>query len=154
LHSHVVADADTIKRFQQEARAVARVEHPHTVLIYDFGITDQGQPFLVMDFVDGESLRALLRRETTLDMRRTEDIYQQVISALGCAHEAGIIHRDMKPENIMLCEHSGRQDFVYVVDFGIATLTTTDYEGRSAKSETIGSPAYMSPEQCTKGAII
>ena len=155
LHPHIVADAEIVKRFQAEAQAVSRVEHPHCVRIYDFGMTDQGQPFIVMDFVEGGSLREVLQREGTVPMSRAADIFSQTIEALACAHRAGIIHRDMKPENIMLTDKSNR-DWVYVVDFGISTLASTEqrsmYEPR--KKDTIGSPAYMSPEQCQKGAQI
>jgi serine/threonine-protein kinase len=157
LHPHIIADAETIKRFHKEAQAVSRIEHAHSVRIYDFGITGQAQPFIVMDFVDGGSLRDLLRKEANLPLKRAEEIFLQVVDALSCAHEAGIIHRDMKPENIMLCEKSGKPDFVYVVDFGISTLDT----GKAAynmvaqsAAETRGSPAYMSPEQCVRGAEI
>jgi serine/threonine protein kinase len=154
LHPHIVADAETVKRFQQEAHAVSRVEHPHNVRIYDFGMTDLGQPFIVMDYIEGGSLREVLKRDGTLPMVRVGEIMEQVIDALACAHQAGVVHKDIKPENIMLTERSNK-DFIYVVDFGISTLAQSGIHGvTEGRRETRGSPAYMSPEQCSKGAEV
>lgn len=158
LYPNVVADAEAVKQFRQEAQAVTRAEHPHSVRIYDFGMSDTGQPYLVMDFIDGCSLRRLMK-EGPINIARVEDIFTQVIDALAVAHKVGVIHRDLKPENIMLCERSGRGDYVQVLDFGISSLASNQhqedpYGAPSKKSEVRGSPPYMSPEQCVKGSVI
>ena len=122
LHSHIVADAETIKRFHEEAKAVSRVEHQHSVRIYDFGISELGQPFIVMDFVDGGSLRDLmLQMKLRCAFSRCAEIFAQAVDALACAHRNGVIHRDVKPGNIMLTTKDNG-DWVYVVDFNISLL--------------------------------
>lgn len=150
LHQGSLVDAETVKRFRNEAQAVSRVEHQHSVRIYDFGVSDQGQPYLVMDFIDGVSLRERLQQQGPLTLSHAEYIFEQVIGALACAHEAGVIHRDLKPANIMLSQHGNKSDWVSVVDFGISTLTANGAQTRERR----GSPPYMSPEQCKKGCEV
>lgn len=151
LYPNTVADTDAIKRFKAEAQAVSKVEHQHSVRIYDFGMSDLGQPFIVMDFIDGRSLRDLIKDEP-ISITRAEDIFTQVIGALSCAHRAGVIHRDLKPENIMLSERSSKPDWVSVVDFGISSFGAE--ENPSGRQDLRGSPPYMSPEQCSRSAVI
>jgi serine/threonine protein kinase len=156
LHPHVVADAENIKRFHAEAKAVSRVEHQHSVRIYDFGISDSGQPFIVMDYIEGGSLRELIANLGTVPLARCADIFGQAVAALSCAHSNGIIHRDLKPENIML-GRKDNADWVSVVDFGISLLSQDDRRpGNSVGQvgEIRGSPAYMSPEQCSRGVTV
>jgi serine/threonine protein kinase len=155
LYPNTVADAEAVKRFKQEAQAVSKVEHSHSVRIFDFGMSDLGQPYIVMDFIDGHSLRELIKDEP-LPIGRAEDIFTQVIDALACAHRAGVIHRDLKPENIMLSPRSNKQDWVSVVDFGISSLGADEHvmQSSSQRTELRGSPPYMSPEQCSKNANI
>lgn len=153
LHAHMVSDADAMKRFHREAKAVSRVRHPHSIMLYDFGVTAQGQPFIVMDYVEGTNLKRVIKQEGSLPLERVEHIFGQVMDALACAHSEGVIHRDLKPENIMLTERAGDPDFVQVVDFGISKLKSRDEEGTSEYNITrigdvCGSPPYMSPEQC------
>jgi eukaryotic-like serine/threonine-protein kinase len=151
LYPNTVADADAVKRFKQEAQAVSRVEHPHSVRIYDFGMSDTGQPYIVMDFIDGGNLRQLIK-DSPLTIQRAEDIFGQVIDALSTAHKVGVIHRDLKPENIMLSDRASKADWVCVVDFGISSLGADD--NQTSRQELKGSPPYMSPEQCTNGAEV
>ncbi len=153
LHSHMVSDADAMKRFHREAKAVSRVRHPHSIMLFDFGVSSSGQPFIVMDYVEGTNLKRVIKQETHLPLERAEHIFQQVVDALSTAHTEGVIHRDLKPENIMLTERAGDSDFVQVVDFGISKLKSRDEEGISEYNITrigdvCGSPPYMSPEQC------
>jgi serine/threonine protein kinase len=152
LHPKLVQDAASIKRFEQEAKAASCLTHPHLVSVYEFGFTDKQEPYLVMDFVDGESLAAAIAREHTLAPERCISIFLQVCDALGHAHAKQIIHRDLKPNNIMLARAEGSDsDFVKIVDFGIAKLlptADTDRERLTQTGELIGSPIYMSPEQC------
>ncbi len=150
LHLSRVMDSHTIQRFRSEAQAVSRVRHPNTVTLYDFGVSDQGVPFLVMEMLDGRSFRDVLKDSGFMKIGRINLIFQQVCSALGNAHESGIVHKDLKPENIMLSNRAGQSDFVHVLDFGIAGLM----EGGHQQSEIVGSPPYMSPEQCSAQAVI
>ncbi len=152
LHSHMVSDADAMKRFHREAKAVSRVKHPHSIMLYDFGVT-VGRPFIVMDYVEGTNLKRVIKQNGPQPLDRVEHIFQQVVEALSCAHTEGVIHRDLKPENIMLTERANDSDFVQVVDFGISKLKSRDEEGASEYNITrigdvCGSPPYMSPEQC------
>lgn len=159
LHLGKVGDPAALKRFQSEAQAVSRVRHPHTVTLYDFGVTPDGQPYLVMELLQGESFRKILK-EGPLPLARAEKIFAQVVEALACAHEHGIVHKDLKPENIILSTRGEEEDWVYVLDFGIAGVIS----GRSADyhegapplvpTEIIGSPPYMSPEQCAMVPVI
>ena len=150
LHLSRIMDSHTIQRFRSEAQAVSRVRHQNTVTLYDFGVSEQGVPFLVMEMLDGRSFRDVLKESGFLKIGRINMIFQQVCSALANAHESGIVHKDLKPENIMLSNRSGQAEFVHVLDFGIAGLM----EGGQQQSEIVGSPPYMSPEQCSAQAVI
>ncbi|MBX9685055.1 MAG: serine/threonine protein kinase [Candidatus Obscuribacterales bacterium] len=150
LHISKVVDSHVIQRFRSEAQAVSRVRHPNTVMLYDFGVSDEGVPFLVMDILDGLSFRQIIKEQGSLPLERASHIFQQVCAALSAAHKSGIVHKDLKPENIMICNSPGRRDWVYVLDFGIAGMM----ESGQSVSEIIGSPPYMSPEQCSMQAIV
>ncbi len=135
-------DIDALKRFQQEARAAARLSHPNIVQVHAVNM-DATPPFMVMEYVAGQSLEELLRTEGSLPWPRAVDIAGQVTMALACAHDAGIIHRDIKPGNILI-DPSGR---ARVTDFGIARVLSAQTR-LTLEPSSIGSPAYMSPEQC------
>lgn len=150
LHLSRVMDSLTIQRFRSEAQAVSRVRNPNTVTLYDFGVSEQGFPFLVMEMLDGRSFRDVLKESGFLKIGRINLIFQQVFTALANAHESGIVHKDLKPENIMLSNRAGQSDFVHVLDFGIAGIM----EGGSQQNEIVGSPPYMSPEQCSAQAVV
>lgn len=145
LHLSRIMDSHTIQKFRSEAQAVSRVRHPNTVTLYDFGVSEQGVPFLVMEMLDGRSFRDILKESSFIKPGRINLIFQQVCSALANAHDSGIVHKDMKPENIMLSNRAGQAEFVHVLDFGIAGLM----EGGPQQNEIVGSPPYMSPEQCS-----
>ena len=141
LHHHLrVGDqgAELEQRFLQEARAAARCLHPNIVTIFDFG-TDQGAPYIVMEYVDGIELKAHLKSETPIPLPSATDICIQVLKALSHAHENGIVHRDIKPANIIMLEN-GR---VKVSDFGVARLDTSEL---TSTGYMVGTPNYMSPE--------
>ncbi|HEY9712910.1 MAG TPA: serine/threonine-protein kinase, partial [Chroococcales cyanobacterium] len=151
LLPHLVLHPMSLQRFHQEAQAASNLRHPNVITVYDFGTTPDGQPYLVMDYVEGFSLGDVLEKEHHLKQERALDIFIQVADALSHAHSKGIIHRDLKPTNILLLEKEGKADFVNIVDFGIAKLLPQ--EGADAVSltqtgEVFGSPLYMSPEQC------
>lgn len=146
-----VSEPEVIRRFQQEAKAVCKVRHQHTVNLYDFGVSEEGQPFLVMELLQGVTFRQILKKDGPLTLARFNAIIQQVVDALSCAHEAGIVHKDLKPENIMLCHQADNPEWVYVLDFGIASMVEPSNAfigNQNNRRELIGSPPYMSPEQC------
>ena len=139
-----------IKRFTREARAASVLAHPNTVRIYDFG-TDEptGAIYMVMEFLDGLKLSDVLRDTPVLDPGRAVHIATQVCKALTEAHGKGVVHRDLKPDNIFVQEVAGERDFVKVLDFGLAKFFSGDFE-RDNLTKTgyvVGSPEYMAPEQ-------
>ncbi|MBC7999419.1 MAG: serine/threonine protein kinase [Leptolyngbya sp.] len=151
LLPHLMNQNQSMQRFRQEAHSASSISHPNVVAIHNYGETDTGQPFLIMDIVEGRSLAALIKREKRLEADRALNIFVQLASALSHAHQKGIIHRDLKPSNVLLTELDGEKDICKIVDFGIAKLLP--HEGRDAVSLTqtgdvFGSPLYMSPEQC------
>jgi tRNA A-37 threonylcarbamoyl transferase component Bud32 len=147
-----LAKSDFVARLLQEARLASSIGHEHIVDVTDFGTTSDGRSFVVMEFLDGESLAELAMREAPLPIERSLGIARQVASALGAAHAKGIFHRDVKPENIYLVRR-GDADFVKVVDFGISkAVKPGGDEGGEGYRLThtgllLGTPLYMSPEQ-------
>ena len=138
------------QRLQQEAKLASSIRHEHIIDITDTGATDDGRTFVVMELLLGESLGELLRREGALPEARAVGIARQIAMALGAAHAAGIIHRDVKPENVFLVQGRDREDFVKVVDFGISTIMQREGEDVGRLTSTgmvLGTPFYMSPEQ-------
>ena len=128
IHPHLLADENSIVRFMTEARAASQLNHPNSVGVIDFGKTEDGQPYLVMEFLRGKDLARVSYEEGPLPFKRIVDVLRQVLAALSEAHDLGIVHRDLKPENIILEPLRRGGDFVKVVDFGLAKLkadTTT-----------------------------
>lgn len=151
LHPHLTSDQQGVKRFQHEVRACRALEHPNVVQVHDSGITEDGRPYLVMTYIDGRSLGEVLEKEHSLEPERAILIFSQVCDALAHAHHKGVVHRDLKPNNIMLVASEASKDVVKIVDFGIAKLVApdgTDTQTLTRTGETFGSPWYMSPEQC------
>lgn len=150
MHSHLLADENAVRRFQQEAKAASRLHHPNAISVQDMGVTDDGQPFLTMDYLEGRSLSEEIKECEQIDPFRCIHIFLQVCSALAHAHDQRIVHRDLKPSNVMLIESDGDNDFVKVVDFGIAKILMEGSESLklTATGDVFGSPYYMSPEQC------
>lgn len=151
LHTHLASRGTSQLRFQQEARAASQLAHPGIIMVHDYGITDDGVPYLVMDYIEGESLANLLAKQTRLDLCDALPIFLQTCSALAHAHEHGLIHRDLKPSNIMLRHQVDDSLQVLVVDFGVAKLVgeSSPNVGKLTQTgEFVGSPFYMSPEQC------
>jgi hypothetical protein len=134
--------------FLREARAANRVNHAHIVDIHDYGETDDGLAYLVMELLDGTPLNEVIARGP-MPVSRVADILEQCCAALARAHDLGVIHRDLKPDNVFLLERGGRKDFVKILDFGLARLTQET--AASARGAVFGTPEYMSPEQ-TLGA--
>ncbi|HYP88954.1 MAG TPA: serine/threonine-protein kinase, partial [Polyangiaceae bacterium] len=137
-------------RFESEARAAARLRSKHVVEVYDHGVTDDGRPFIVMEYLRGEALDARLEKLGRLSAKETARIVMQVCRALSKAHAAGIVHRDLKPENVFLVwDDEDGADVAKVVDFGIAKFTDNQLGNSSATrtGSVLGTPYYMSPEQ-------
>ncbi len=154
LHQELLSDARTVARFQREARAASRLNHPNSINILDFGVAEDGELFIAMEYVDGHDLHYLLTNEWPLSEPRIIRIVSQVLSALADAHSAGVIHRDLKPENVMVePRRGGVSDVVKVLDFGIAKIVDTAEAGPALTRAgfVCGTPEYMSPEQA-KGA--
>lgn len=156
LHDYLVSDDEFIKRFTQEAKASSRLSHPNIITIYDFGVIPQGgRPYIAMDLLKGTPLSDLISERNHLTMEESIPIFVQVCAALGEAHRQGVVHRDVKPENVVLVERSGQHFFPIVVDFGIARLVQEESDvARITRTGTVcGSPTYMSPEQCTSSKV-
>ncbi len=153
LRGAYAEDAEAITRFQREAHAAASLGHPNIVAVTDFGVHD-GVPFMVMERLEGAPLSRVIASERALSPTRAAWIASQALSALAAAHRAGIVHRDIKPDNVFLTEVSGVRDVVKVLDFGVARCT--DAQGTSnltATGAVLGTPAYMSPEQA-RGRVV
>lgn len=150
LHDQFREDSQLVQRFQREARAASRLNHPNSIQIIDFGQDESGIVFMAMEFLQGSDLFTVLRKEGPLKVDRICRIMIQACSALAEAHEQNVIHRDLKPENIMIEDRRGKRDFVKVLDFGIAKIQDTagpDGQALTATGMVCGTPEYMSPEQ-------
>ncbi len=141
-------ESEAASRMAREAHAAARLAHPSLVRVFDFGWSNRGHPFLVMELVNGETLAHLLSRETRVGPIRAVQMLLPVADGLRCAHEKGIVHRDIKPENLLISNDSFGRLQPKLLDFGIARLKQLPTEHRLTQAGVVmGSPAYMSPEQ-------
>ncbi|MBC7911006.1 MAG: protein kinase, partial [Pyrinomonadaceae bacterium] len=153
LNPHFVEDEAAQERFRREARAAGRLRHTNAVAVTDFGRTADGLFYIVMELLEGRSLRDVLAREAPLDAARAVSLMLQISAAVAAAHEAQVIHRDLKPGNIFVVQRPHAPAIIKVLDFGIAKLATDAGDGLEQKPLTqtgvmIGTPRYMSPEQC------
>ena len=144
LHGWVAADPNSQKRFRIEAQAMSQLSHPCCVSIIDFGV-EGGAPFMVMDFITGRTLGSLVHENGPLPVKRAVGIVRQILAGLAHAHAHGIVHRDIKPDNILLAEAIGLGDQVRILDFGLARLR--DSVTNLTLGMPIGTPSYMAPEQ-------
>ena len=147
LRTQGMTDEMLVKRFQREAELLSRLNHPRIVNLHAYGTSSKGQPYFVMDYLKGENLTSILGREDHLEPERFQDIFVQVCAAIEHAHRHAAIHRDIKPGNIMLTEQADTNDYVKIVDFGIAKMAE-EAQRLTRMGEVWGSPIYMSPEQC------
>ncbi len=161
LHGEHASDPQFTSRFQREARAASRLNHPNSMQVLDYGAEPDGLLYIAMEYLDGRSLHAIIRDEWPLGATRTADVLMQTLAALAVAHDMGVVHRDLKPENIMVLtgrDDDGRpKDVVKVCDFGIAKITDPRaYRGGGEQDSEaplttagflVGTPEYMSPEQ-------
>jgi serine/threonine-protein kinase len=146
MHPSLADDEEFVSRFIREAHSAARLSHPNVVAVYDQG-ADQGHVFLAMELVRGRTLRDLIRERGHLSPRQALEVLEPVLAALGAAHAAGIIHRDVKPENVLLSDDAR----VKVADFGLARAVTGATSHTTASGVLMGTVAYLSPEQVTRG---
>lgn len=155
LRSSLSSDEYSLKRFQQEARAVSQLTHPNVITVFDVGVSPHGEPYIVMEYLEGISLFSLIKTQGNPSVARCLHLFIQTCNALAHAHQKGVIHRDLKPSNIMLVNVDGDHDFVKILDFGLAKLRslTGEYQKLTKTGDVFGSPSYMSPEQCTGSKI-
>jgi eukaryotic-like serine/threonine-protein kinase len=163
LHRELAANADLVERFKREAQTAAKLDHPSSVHVMDFGQDRDGTLYLVMEYVDGQDLSELLDDKLPLDDARIVHIMSCILSALSAAHALGIVHRDLKPENVMV--RVGEPDVVKVCDFGVAQFSPVRYARRESgpistqkrrvtgEGMMVGTPWYMSPEQARAEAL-
>jgi serine/threonine-protein kinase len=155
LNPRYVEDEAAQTRFRREARAAGRLQHANAVTVTDFGRTSDGLVYIVMELLEGRTLREVLARDAPLDVARAVSIMLQISSAVAAAHNAGVIHRDLKPANIFVVQRKDAPSFIKVLDFGIAKLAADALDDDDDPQVTltqvgamIGTPRYMSPEQC------
>jgi eukaryotic-like serine/threonine-protein kinase len=156
LRHTLLSDSRTVQRFEREATAAAKINHPNSISVLDFGETEDGALYIAMEYVDGRDLHQIVSDEWPLPEPRVVRIVAQVLSALADAHNSGVIHRDLKPENIMVEQRRGEPDFVKVLDFGIAKIQDAAGEEGPALTKAgfvCGTPEYMSPEQARGAAL-
>src|SRR5690606_7215483 len=146
LDSRHAGSREVVERFLREASAAARIGSPHIVETIDAGVGEQGAPYMFMELLAGDSLREVLESTGRLPLERALELSLQTAEGLGAAHAKGVVHRDVKPENLFVCR--GERPFVKILDFGISKFSETDGELRlTAEGAILGTPYYMSPEQ-------
>jgi serine/threonine-protein kinase len=150
IHRELASNREVVQRFFQEAKAVNKIGNEHIVEIHDFGVTPEGDHYYIMEYLEGSNLASTLGHEAVLDVRRALHIGAQIASALAAAHAAGVIHRDLKPDNVMLTSRLGDPDFVKLLDFGLAKMFAAGNASavKTAAGVLLGTPQYMSPEAC------
>ncbi|MEM7158894.1 MAG: protein kinase [Myxococcota bacterium] len=152
MHRTQDASHHRLERFQREARTIALLQHPHVVQVYDFGLADDGTPYIVMELLAGEDLARLLRRTKSMSLAALMPFIVQAAKGLHAAHRAGIIHRDLKPANLFVARQ-GEDHTLKILDFGIAAVRDTEGANEGDSSILVGTPSYMSPEQA-RGAPV
>ena len=148
LHPELARKRDLLTRFQREAEAAGGLESENVAAAVDLGVASDGSPYIVMEYLVGESLEHLLVRDGTLPASRATDLVQQACRGIQAAHEHGIVHRDLKPHNLFVCRREDGTDLVKVLDFGVAKLEVLEQNSAATRTGTVlGTPSYMSPEQ-------
>src|SRR5262245_26781331 len=147
MSRELAAHPEALARFRREVKVTTELAHPHIVDVFDFGAAPTGEPYLVMEFLEGEDLEQRLERDGPVPLAMAADIVNQVASALAVAHEEGVIHRDLKPGNIFLVRVATGGVFVKVVDFGISKVLKSATTKLTMARAVVGTPEFMSPEQ-------
>ena len=150
VHSHIVSPT-SLMRFEKEAKTISTLNHPNIIAIHDFGVSEDEQPYMVMDYIEGIPLSDYIKQNERLSLEETMDFAAQICDGLSHAHRKGILHRDLKPNNLMLLPLENGSYHVKILDFGLAKILHGDEEDErdhlTKTGETVGTPAYMSPEQ-------
>jgi len=147
LLPELASNREVLRRFENEAKAAGRLEHPNLIAVTDLGRATDGSPYIVMEFLQGQDCATLLRHCGPLPVPRAANIVLQACRGLAVAHRAGVLHRDLKPENLFVTDAGDGTDLVKVLDFGIAKLRLPDATSATGKGMTFGTAHYMSPEQ-------
>lgn len=157
LHPNLKGRSDLVSRFRREARAMSQLRHPHTVRVFSYGELEDGSLYIVMEMLDGKNLNQTVRKGGPMAPSRAIPIVAAACRALHEAHEMGIVHRDLKPENLFVCQSPGMEDYVKVLDFGLAKVTEAQMQPGSMiltqEGMVFGTPEFMSPEQA-RGQIL
>src|SRR4051794_39280492 len=143
----LASNAEPLARFRREIDVTAKLAHPNIIQVTDFGTVPTGEPYLIMELLEGEDLEQRLERVTRLPLDRALHIVKQLASALAVTHAEGIVHRDLKPANVFLVAVPGDPDFVKVVDFGISKVLKASTAKLTRAQMVVGTPEYMAPEQ-------
>jgi len=155
LRSDLAQRRDALARFQREAAAAGAVESENIAQAVDFGVADDGAPYIIMEYLNGCDLASLLRRSGPLPIKRATDLAIQACNGIQAAHAVGVIHRDLKPANLYICRRSDQTDLLKIVDFGIAKLKASEAEQAITRTGAIfGTPTYMSPEQARGSTVL
>ena len=154
LHREMQAEVNVLSGFEREARAAARIGNPHVAQVHDFGYTEEGEPYLAMEYVPGRSLAQMLEDEGPQDVERALRLLIQATRGLASAHEVGVIHRDIKPQNMMLTTRE-EADHLVLLDFGLAKITDpSTIVTLTSLGSSFVTPRYMAPEQVTDSAEV
>jgi len=148
-------DEKNVKRFKKEAEALAALEHPNIIHVRHYGLTENGQPYMVLDYVEGTSMSQLIQSRGPIPVAFAIQFFIQIADALSHAHERGVWHQDLKPNNIMICQSGLAIPYIKLIDFGIAKIINGEATpaGLTDTGDILGSPAYMSPEQASGGKV-
>lgn len=146
LHPYAISSEVHIKRFRSEVKLAKSLSHAHTVQIHDYGETDLGALFLVMEYLEGDDLAKVIENEAPIPVGRATDIALQMLDGLGEAHASGIVHRDLKPSNVFICKSRRDEDLVKILDFGIAKSLHTETDDLTATGHIAGTAKYLAPE--------
>ncbi|CAN5667227.1 hypothetical protein BH10CYA1_BH10CYA1_41740 [soil metagenome] len=154
LHDHLASDVSAVQRFQREAQTVTLLSHPNILAVHDFGLSSDGLAYLVMDYLEGASLQEYIALKSAVHWQKSCQFFLQICSGLQHAHIKGVVHRDLKPGNIMMIKDESKNYVLKIVDFGLAKMCGDDSSQRLTQTgEIFGSPLYMSPEQCQGFAL-
>src|ERR1051325_10326858 len=153
LHAHLVASSEMVARFHREATVIGRLRHPSIVELVAVGVSGDGRPYLGMELLDGEDLAALVKRGGPMSGQMALAVLEPVCSALAAAHGLGVVHRDVKASNVMVCRGADGRRRIVLLDFGIAKLTDALVADLTASHQSLGTPSCMAPEQVHGRAI-
>ena len=148
LHGHLLDDSEISARFMQEASACLELRHRNLIKVHEYGVSKRGKPYMIMEYLEGQSLTDIIQERGHLEIPQFINLFTQVCDGLQFAHEKGVVHRDVKPSNIMVVSTEGGGEWAKVLDFGIAKGIVDAERKLTPTGNVVGSPAYISPEQC------